>query len=419
MRWPGLMALRYFLCALWLAGPVAADPAEITAIVVNFKQLQRTEDVQLIRAASTARVPLVLGVKLELGDSLESLSGKPVVELKCPNGTIYTFRNKFRIVLVPPSQAGCAVNLLSGSLDVLADQPTEVNAGGARLGSEGTVYSVTVDSSAGAARLRIAVFEGRVKISGDEPIGQGAVLAIQEKDRSRSPIDPAQDILPLAATFARLDVARAQNAEAVAEAFRTLKGLHVQVLTMPDDREPRIALARAQLDYGIQNGNASYQLRRLGMTERELQLNPEPSKQPEPAQGDASDCEIKILQHYPGKEGESLEIVGSARKPDGHHHIWAFVRPVDEPLWFPIQVGDFDPNTGKWSTTPNLPWAKDVSSDFELTAAVVTRETDSQLASIFLSAFRSGDEPQPIEMPTATCVSAVVRVKSTSPPAPP
>lgn len=409
MRWPGLKALPCFLCTLWLPGPLVAGPAEITAIVINLKQLQRTEDVQLIRAASTAREPLVLGAKLELGDSLEGLSGKTVVELKCLNGTIYTFRNHFRVVLVPPSQAGCAVDVLNGGLDVLADRPTEVNSGGVRLGSEGTVYSVTVNSSAGSARLRIAVLEGQVKISGDEPIGQGAVLAIREKDRSRSQIDPAQDILPLAATFARLDVARAENAERDSEAFRTLKVLHAQVLTMPEDPERRIALARAQLHYGVQNGNASYQLRRLGMTERELQLDPEPLDRPDPAQGGASVCTVQILeQRFEEVEGE-IELEGSARIPDGHH-LWLFVRRINTPLWWPHK-GTFDAKTGEWSA-----FAAKVHSDFELMAAVVTEEQNRELQGTLSQ--QSG-ESQPIEMPTATCVAAVVKVRKPSPPVPP
>lgn len=409
MRWPGLVALPSFLCTLWLAGPLAADPAEITAIVVDLKQLQQTEDVHLIRAASTVRVPLVLGVKLELGDSLENLSGKPVVELKCPNGTIYTFRNKFRVVLIPPSQAGCAVDVLSGSLDVLADQPTEVNAGGVRLGSEGTVYSVTVDSSAGAQRLRVAVFEDEVKIPGEEPIGQGAALTITTKSRRRSPIDRFKDVFPLAASFARLDVARARNAERASKAFQLLKERHAEVLTMPDNREHRIALARTQLYYDVRNGNVSYQLRRLGMTERDLQ-NPEPVGRPDPDQGGTLDCAVRILEHRPSEEVEGkFELAGSARVPEGHH-LWVFVRPMIEERWFPAEgtFDAFDGSTWRWSAIAYLPEAETVSSDLELTAAVVTQEQHQGLQG---RVFSQPGKPQPIRIPATTCIAAVVKVK--------
>jgi polyisoprenoid-binding protein YceI len=262
--------LLFSLCTFFCPLSLFADQAEVTAIVLGLKQVRKTEDVQLIRVATAAKEPLTLGARIEIGDSLKSISGKPVVELKCPNGTVYVFREKFEVVLIPPTKASCAIDVRKGSLGILADSPTEINSGGVHLGSEGTVYSVSVDHSEVSAQLRIAVFEGKVKLLGENPISQGTTFTINGKIPSLSQLNEERDVLPVAAALARVDAARARSSVDEQKIFQALVERHALVLIAPEDREVRLALARAQSQYGIQGGSAAYQLRRLGLTEKDL-----------------------------------------------------------------------------------------------------------------------------------------------------
>jgi hypothetical protein len=323
-----LMALSCFFGVAWLSLHTATEPAEITAIVLDAKQISRTEEVRLVRVGTTTKEPLTVGAKMNLGDSLESASGKILVELRCANGTMYTFRDIFRIAIVPPSKTGCAINVLSGGLDVLTDRPTEVNAGGIHLGTEGTAYSVTVNLEGTAMRSRLAVFEGRASVSDAEPVGQGEVLEISKGARQRGTVNPQRDVLPTASTFAQLDVAHAQGVEVGSEALKSLTALHAQVLTTPNDREQRIELARAQKFYRVQDYNFSYQLRRLGITERELLDNPERELPDSPARELPDNPELPSC--VPSLQSERWEMfdasnkiaLGSVRRWYGGEKLW-------------------------------------------------------------------------------------------------
>jgi hypothetical protein len=240
-----------------------AAQAEVTEIVKDLRSIQKSDEVQITRASNFKKEPMSIGAKLDVGDSFKNTSGKPVVELKCLDGTIYIFREKFEVVLITPIKAGCAVDVSKGSLNVLADRPTEVNVGGVHLGSEGTSYWVDVDSSAKVAQRHIAAFEGRVTIAGAEAISQGTTLTIKKNNWSRGKIDINNDVQPTAIALARLDAARVRNREISQQAFSVLKENHAAVLVAPDNHDQRLALVQSQLYYGIQDGNVEYQRRWL------------------------------------------------------------------------------------------------------------------------------------------------------------
>jgi|GEM_PF-116038 len=270
MLWLRFAILLCSLCIFFCPCSLLADQARVTAIALDLKQIRETEDVQIVRAANAKKEPLMLGAKLEIGDSLRSISGKPIVELRCPNGTVYVCRGKFEVVLIPPTSANCAVDVLNGSLDVLTNSPTEVNGGGVHLASEGTVYSVNVNRLSVAEPFRLAVFDGKVKILGDNSVGQGAAFAIQEKIRNRSQLNEERDVLPVAAALAQVDTACSRSSVDGQKIFQTLRERHALVLIAPENREERLALVRTQVMYRIQSGSAAYQVRRLGLAEEDL-----------------------------------------------------------------------------------------------------------------------------------------------------
>lgn len=124
-------------------------------------------------------------------------------------------------------------------------------------------------------------------------------------------------------------------------------------------------------------------------------------------------CEVRVLEPRPGQEMASrITIAGNAVIPDGHH-LWVFARRIDfRPLWWAQGEGTFDGSTGNWSAFATLGGPEDVSWDFELTAAVVTREQHLKLRENLLKAMQSGNF-RPIEMPAAACVAGAVKVKKT------
>jgi hypothetical protein len=134
---------------------------------------------------------------------------------------------------------------------------------------------------------------------------------------------------------------------------------------------------------------------------------------PVPAQSDAFECAIRILEPRPGQEVASrIKVEGTASIPDGYH-LWVFARRSDfQPLWWSQGEGTVDAKTGKWSAFATLGVPEDVSYDFDLTVAIVVREQYLQLRDNLLKAMKSG-EFRPTEIPAAACVAGAVKVKKT------
>ena len=280
---------------LFAAAPVPVGPAgtvKVVAIVKGLQQEPKAQDIQLFRSKSRSPELLTLGVELEPGDRFRSLSGKTVVQIRCADGTVMSFQERFDVLLIlEPKRASCAVDLGEGNLSVLADKPTEVNAAGIPLASTGTTYSVDVQARSGEKPdVRVAVFEGSVELNGESPreIPQSKALTISQLDAPAAKlgaVDRGKDILPMARMLAQVDVARAQEPPGKLEnpeaAFRQLEDLHTRVLISPDDREARLELARLQTSLNLKD-SAIFHLRRTGLSEPEIQKFPQESRPPAP-----------------------------------------------------------------------------------------------------------------------------------------
>jgi len=236
---------------------------------------------------------------------LSSVSGDVDLELTCPGGSLLRFTGGFRVMIDTPAEGtDCAVNFLSGTLDVLTDQPTEVNAGGVVLGSEGTQYSVELTRGAEGADWKCTVYDGRVRWrmpqiearwvdTGTELRAAGPRLTAA--GMTEAPI-AGQELSQAAVRYARFDVvksrARGLQVTDPQAAVRELSKLHLDVLTRPADIGFRVELAKKQIDYQVPQ--AKYNLNRAGIrteqemrlyqidTTRILRLPPPPHREPPP-----------------------------------------------------------------------------------------------------------------------------------------
>lgn len=129
------------------AGQESVEEGTIQVVVRSLslgeRSVAETRDVRYLPFADTAgEHELVVGMALEAGDLLSSRSGDAVVGLDCGGSTAAVLSAKFRVLINGTEGERCVLDLMSGSLDVLADAPTQVNVGGVVLGTEGTAYTV-------------------------------------------------------------------------------------------------------------------------------------------------------------------------------------------------------------------------------------------------------------------------------------
>ncbi len=319
---PGkLSTIALLALVLWLGGEAAWPQAEVTALVRDAEPLAETTDLACTRFASFEDLPSVrVGLELEPGDLLASVSGATDLELTCPGGSLLRFSDNFRVLVdVPGEGSDCAVDFLSGTLDVLTDQPTEVNAGGVVLGTEGTQYTVELLVRDGAAEQDCKVWDGRVRwrARGSEERWVRGGERLELKAARLSPeafarLEPErlghEDLERAAERYARFDLARskrvAPDAVADPEAMRErLRELHYQALQRPDDSDRRVALAKAQLDVQAAR-EASYNLNRAGVrTEQEMRRHRiDPARLKAPATPDP----FALIEH--GRHHEAIAI---------------------------------------------------------------------------------------------------------------
>ena len=266
MRIPALC----LLVLVSIATPAAAQ-VMVTGLAQEFEALTETGDVRRTLFASFEETGVAIDLELEPGDLLASVSGAIDLELTCPNGSLLRFSGSFRVLINPPEEGSdCAVNFLSGTLDVLTDQPTEVNAGGVVLGSEGTHFSVELARGDEGAVESCSVYDGRVRWRGRGTsrrwLDGGKRLDWDREDFSEARV-PAAELSRVAGRQARFDAVKASrhgaatDPRAVAE---RLAKLHHAVLVEPGDADRRVALAKAQIDYRISE-QATYHLGRAGI----------------------------------------------------------------------------------------------------------------------------------------------------------
>lgn len=259
-----------------LVAVLAVSPAATQVTVTNLSRdlevLTETADVRCTLFASFEEAGVVVGMQLEPGDLLASASGDVDLELTCPNGSLLRFSGSFRVLINPPEEGSdCAVNFLSGTLDVLTDQPTEVNAGGIVLGTEGTQYSVELIRGEQGVEEACSVYDGRVKWRTREVETQwldgGRRLDWNRGQYSEDEVGDAE-LNRVARRQARFDASKSMRGGGLAEDPKAmaerLARLHYDVLTRPGDIDRRVELAKAQIDYQI-SGQATYHLGRAGI----------------------------------------------------------------------------------------------------------------------------------------------------------
>ena len=121
---------------LFVMLPGAAWPqAEVTALASGTDPIDTTDELRLSRFADFSEETTVsVGTMLEVGDLLTSSSDTIDVELGCGEESVHRFSGGFRLLISSPLETDCAVDLLSGTVDVLTDAPAEVGAGDVTLG---------------------------------------------------------------------------------------------------------------------------------------------------------------------------------------------------------------------------------------------------------------------------------------------
>jgi hypothetical protein len=197
------------------------------------------------------------------------------LELRCPvdSETTYRLRGPFRVVLDIPREAGCHVNLLNGSANVLAAEPTEQTVGGVTLGSRGTQYAIVVERDAEGPSSRVIVFDGRVQMAtaaGPVVVGPGTGVTYEMRSgRHTTSRTTSAQLQRWAGLYAAFDLnAAVTNGAEVPQYDRTytrLQRLHYEVLSNPADTMARVNLAKTQLEYRVSD-QATFNLRRAGVT---------------------------------------------------------------------------------------------------------------------------------------------------------
>jgi hypothetical protein len=255
---------------LSLAIKVQGQTVTISALAEGTAPLKETTAIRYTRFADFSQQPSVfLGLKLEAGDLLESTSEQAsrqvLLEVTCPQGSLARFSGRFRVVIQPGEKA-CAFDMLTGNLDFLAVEPTEVGVGGAVAGSQSTQYGIRLSRKGGGVRRRILVFEGEVLTSDrKEAITAGTQLVYEDGAPPRPQKIEVSDLKRTADVYARFDVSKAISAgAAVPDPEQTageLSRLHYDVLLQPADAEKRTRLGSLQQHYKI-DAEANYNLTR-------------------------------------------------------------------------------------------------------------------------------------------------------------
>lgn len=192
--------MGYFLLFLSLAQPTSAEFVSVKALLDEQGKSQTTlETIRLQRLgelATSARV----GIALEIGDQLEGADGVQI-ELTCPkNTTIRVEKGPFKLLIHDPEDADCAVDLLKGSVHIIAPTRSRVNCAGVALVSEGTTFSVELELSLQKRAVALAVFDGQVRFTaaGIDPklVSGGRHLAWQKVKSLKAPNNPTGDRPP-------------------------------------------------------------------------------------------------------------------------------------------------------------------------------------------------------------------------------
>jgi len=229
--------------------------------------------IRLERLGSTQAETVSVGTDLEPGDLLASNEAR--AKLECPPGSSVEvlLDPPFRVLIDVAEGIACTIDLMAGDVDILTDEPTQVTSGGVEMGSVATQYAVTVARGGDQPQRTLIVFDGEVNIrrlGGTEAksIVRGQRLVAQPTVAFEvSTIDSA-DVKRSARQYATFDLAAATRGGAEIgdynNAKRELTTLHSQVLTDPNSKNDRAALAKKQIALEIPD-RAVYQLDRANL----------------------------------------------------------------------------------------------------------------------------------------------------------
>jgi hypothetical protein len=279
-------ALSAALLCLLAAAPAAAQ-VRVTTLAKADRAIQDTQEIRLERFADLTEVRhLQVGDVLADGDQLTALAPDLFVELTCPRGTLLRLSGPFRSVVTLPGDTDCGLDQLSGGLDVLTDQPTEIRTGGKTLGTPGTRYAVRLSRDDSGPNCRLLVFEGHVEVKGAGPLrqistAQSLTFSRQAANPEPQPVTP-EEIQRWAGLYARFDIAKAETAGVTLTAEQRtateaqLTRLHAAVLSDPAASQTRLALADAQIKNKV-GDEGLYNLRRTQMVDpgKLRQIQPE------------------------------------------------------------------------------------------------------------------------------------------------
>lgn len=274
-----IMVLTCALCAAQ-PSPTGTEPhaAVVTAIGLELEPIERTEEVRVLQFADfSTQAELQLQQKLFEGDLLEGRHKDLRLELQCNRGSRIRLSGEFRIAINARRDGqDCALNLLAGSVDVITDQKTEINAGGRIMGSVGTHYAVIAEGGRDSQSISLAVFEGAIELRNQERtmrIAQMSRLTLQHgAELQPTPISRTQyeRQARLLAEFDTLKASRLRVNGAPElspqETVARLARLNEAVLISPDDPLARLRLASAQSEMEI-GGEAQFNLSRLEVSQ--------------------------------------------------------------------------------------------------------------------------------------------------------
>ena len=247
------------------------DTVCICAVESDLQGAGAKAEAFVTRLGSPDREPAKFRTSVRIGDLLEGTGDGAAVELSCPKGSSVKFSNAFRAVLLPPGEGqDCAFSLLSGGVDVLTGEPTEVRSGLVVMGSKRTNYGLNTYRRGEKPGAEALVYEGAAECQASPQgrklnVGPGEKMLLGEGKWIRSTITP-RDIERGANLFARLDIAKSRafsgsirNPQA---AYASLKAIYSTVLRRPSDSEARTQLAIQQVNLKLP-ANALYHLNKI------------------------------------------------------------------------------------------------------------------------------------------------------------
>lgn len=272
--------IHALLIAVFATQPAAAQCREdctspdsvcVCAVESDLQGAGAKAEVFVTRLGSPDREPAKFRTSVGIGDLLEGAGDGAAVELSCPKGSSVKFSSAFRAVLLPPGEGqDCAFSLLSGGVNVLTGEATEVRSGLVVMGSKRTNYGLSAYRRGEKGGADALVYEGEAECQASPRgrvlnVGPGEKMLLGEGKWIRSKITP-QDIERGANLFARLDIAKArsfsgsiQNARAT---YASLKATYSTVLRRPSDSAARMKLAIQEVNLRLP-ANALYHLDKI------------------------------------------------------------------------------------------------------------------------------------------------------------